>query len=330
MIRCFPALGTFLLNGDNVNIKYFLLGNKDSSDPRPLSRIPGVNGTKWGHSGHAERAEVLRVGQCGGGGRGNITGLTHVGITQRNDRPGAKSMRDELWMGLFLWMSPNQFSEKWGQPGPSHAWAHWALLGLVSLLWSVQPVCVSGWDLKKIFREKRAECTWLLGQGSEIVVCFRRESCGQGLPFSVIVKYFHKVVTVAILTNYFVTALYLISLQCYLLCCNGHSRASWSHGALLSWSHKVTGFDLSPLPGRGSLLTSDTSVITANCSSSKFLSLSSQKVLNLHEFQEALSLVLSKYNLCNYRVSLLWTNTFSHFHVNMTHFRATVVFRTTG
>lgn len=36
------------------------------------------------------------------------------------------------------------------------------------------------------------------GAGSEIVVRFRRESCEQGLPFSVIVKYFHKVVTVAI------------------------------------------------------------------------------------------------------------------------------------
>lgn len=73
------------------------------------------------------------------------------------------------------------------------------------------------------------------GAGSEMVVRFRRESCEQGLPFSVIVKYFHKVMTVAVLTNYFVTALFLISLQFYLLCCNGQSRASWSHRALLSW-----------------------------------------------------------------------------------------------
>lgn len=73
------------------------------------------------------------------------------------------------------------------------------------------------------------------GAGSERVACFRWESCEQGLPFSEIVEYFHKVMTVAISSNYVVTALFFISLQFYLLCCNGQSRASWSHRALLSW-----------------------------------------------------------------------------------------------
>lgn len=53
-----------------------------------------------------------RGGQCGGPGEATHTGLTHVGSTQQKDRPGTKNMRDERSMVLFVWMSPNQFSEK--------------------------------------------------------------------------------------------------------------------------------------------------------------------------------------------------------------------------
>lgn len=45
-------------------------------------------------------------------GEETYTGLTHVGSTQQKDRPGTKNMRDEQSMVLFVWMSPNQFSEK--------------------------------------------------------------------------------------------------------------------------------------------------------------------------------------------------------------------------
>lgn len=41
-----------------------------------------------------------------------------------------------------------------------------------------------------------------------------------------------------------------------------------------------------------------------NCSNSKFFNLSFQKAFNLHEFYETLSLVLSKYNLWDWYVSL--------------------------
>lgn len=40
------------------------------------------------------------------------------GVHGTQDRPGTEHMRDERPMVLFVWMSPNQLSEKRGRRGP--------------------------------------------------------------------------------------------------------------------------------------------------------------------------------------------------------------------
>lgn len=144
------------------------------------SRTLAVNGTKWGQSCHTHKGGVPEMVKEERRGGNTHRVKTHRSVTQ--NRLGTKNMRDKLL--TVLTVSPNQSSKKWDRWRTLRMLGHTGqLLVLVLISWSVQPVCVSGCDVKSNFSVRRERNAFDSQGRFWIGIRFSGGSQEQRLPF---------------------------------------------------------------------------------------------------------------------------------------------------